>query len=152
MARSNLEPLQLVRYGPGEHYHFHTDWFPPGSAHGGAAQGGNRVSSFFAYVRVANGTRGGGTGFPRLEAPADERWCDEGIVDCDQPWDGGLTFRPAEGNAVFWLNLLHGRRDAGGGRIGDERVLHAGLPVTSGEKIGMNIWTREGPVAERRGL
>jgi len=28
------------------------------------------------------------------------------------------------------------------------RTLHAGLPVTSGNKVGMNIWTRQGVVPE----
>jgi prolyl 4-hydroxylase len=144
--RSHLEPLQLVKYAPTEHYHFHTDWFTsPGS------EGNNRVTSFFAYVHVANGTTGGGTNFPRLgEVPAEGRWCDEGILDCDAEWEKGATFRPVEGNAVFWVNLLP--PDGKGGRVGDERTLHAGLPVTGGGKIGLNIWTREGPVAERTGL
>lgn len=28
------------------------------------------------------------------------------------------------------------------------RTLHAGLPVTSGNKVGMNIWSRQGVVSE----
>jgi len=139
--RSHLEPLQLVKYGPSERYHFHTDWFTdPG--HAAAAAGGNRVSSFFAYVHVANDTTGGGTNFPHLDAPSDDRWCDAGIVDCDEMWDSGVTFRPVEGNAVYWENLLPDGR-------GDERTLHAGLPVTGGGKIGMNIWTRQMPLDEK---
>ncbi|KAK3348890.1 2OG-Fe(II) oxygenase superfamily protein [Lasiosphaeria hispida] len=137
--RSHLEPLQLVKYGPTERYHFHTDWFTSAAE---TAAGGNRVSSFFAYVHVANDTTGGGTNFPRLDAVTDERWCEQGIVECDEPWENGVTFRPVEGNAVFWENLVSGT-----GR-GDERTLHAGLPVTGGGKIGMNIWTREGPLPE----
>ncbi|KAJ9149890.1 2OG-Fe(II) oxygenase superfamily protein [Pleurostoma richardsiae] len=137
--RSYLEPLQLVRYAPGERYHFHTDWFTD-PAHAVAALGGNRVSSFFAYVAVAPGTTGGGTGFPLVEAPRDERWCS--VVDCDVPWEEGVTFRPVEGNAVYWENLLPDGR-------GDQRTLHAGLPVTSGGKIGMNIWTRQAPLSEQ---
>ncbi|KXX79840.1 putative prolyl 4-hydroxylase 4 [Madurella mycetomatis] len=148
--RSHLEPLQLVKYGPTEHYHFHTDWFTS-PAHSSPSQGGNRVSSFFAYIYVANDTTGGGTNFPRLEVPTDEKWCEKGIIDCDEPWERGVTFRPVEGNAVYWVNLLPGH-DRGGRRMGDERTLHAGLPVTGGGKIGMNIWTREGPVGERGDL
>ncbi|KAK3988804.1 hypothetical protein QBC44DRAFT_328599 [Cladorrhinum sp. PSN332] len=133
---SHLEPLQLVKYGPSERYHFHTDWF---TSDRDTSEGGNRVSSFFAYVQVANGTTGGGTNFPRLEAPSHDRWCDEGIVDCDEAWDKGVTFKPVEGNAIYWENLgVDGR--------GDERTLHAGLPVLSGGKVGMNIWTRERPL------
>ena len=152
VPRTHLEPLQLVRYGRGQRYHFHTDWFTD-PKHATAALGGNRVSSFFAYVHVSNGTgsaegkddgekvRGGGTNFPLVDAPRDERWC--GFVDCDEPWENGVTFRPVEGNAVYWENMLPG----GLGR-GDPRTLHAGLPLVSGEKIGMNIWTRQAPLGE----
>ena len=140
--RSHLEPLQLVKYAPTEHYHFHTDWFTS-AAHASPEVGGNRVTSFFVYVHVEEGTVGGGTNFPRVDAPpgGEGWWCSEGIVDCDEEWERGVTFRPVEGNAVFWANLDEDGR-------GDERVLHAGLPVVSGGKVGMNIWTREGPVGE----
>jgi len=163
-AAAQLEPLQLVRYGRGERYHFHTDWFPD-PARATAALGGNRLSSFFAYVRASNGTtagsgpdgdddsggggagsdervRGGGTNFPLVDAPRDPRWCDA-WVDCDEPWDRGVTFRPVEGNAVYWENMLP---DAPG--RGDPRTLHAGLPLVSGEKIGLNIWTRQAPLGD----
>jgi prolyl 4-hydroxylase len=140
VPRSHLEPLQLVKYGVGTHFHFHTDWYTdPSIADVSAA--GNRASSFFAYVRVDNGTTGGGTNFPVVDAPGDERWCERGFVDCDEEWERGVTFRPVEGNAVFWHNLLPDGR-------GDARTLHAGLPVTSGGKIGMNIWTRQAPLSE----
>lgn len=91
--------------------------------------GGNRLSSFFVYVAAGNLT-GGGTNFPILNAPYDERWCE--FVDCDEPWDNGVTFRPVPGNAVFWQNL---NEDGSG----DPATIHAGLPVTSGSKLGMNI-------------
>lgn len=137
---AHLEPVQLVKYGAGEHYHFHTDWYTDAAAHARtSATGGNRASSFFAYVAASGDLTGGGTNFPLLEAPRDARWCR--FVDCDEPWDRGVTFRPVAGNAVYWANL---RPDG----TGDERTLHAGLPVTSGWKIGMNIWTRQGPLGE----
>lgn len=62
-------------------------------------------------------------------------------MDCDEPWENGVTFRPVEGNAVFWRNLDEEGR-------GLETMVHAGLPVVSGRKVGMNIWTREGPMSE----
>ncbi len=112
------------------------------------------MSSFFAYVAVAGGNEtvnaeemggdgrkitGGGTNFPMLDAPRDGAWCE--YVDCDEPWENGVTFRPVEGNAVYWENLLPDGR-------GDPRTLHAGLPVTSGWKVGMNIWTRQAQLGE----
>jgi prolyl 4-hydroxylase len=101
--------------------------------------GGNRLTSFFAYVATSNLT-GGGTNFPTLDAPNDEWWCQ--FVDCDEPWDNVVTFRPVPGNAVFWQNLLEDGS-------GDPATIHAGLPVTSGSKLGMNIWTRQGPLDEK---
>ena len=131
----HLEPIQLVKYAVTERYHFHTDWFtdPTQTI---ASLGGNRLSSFFAYVKADNVT-GGGTNFPMLHAPRDDRWCD--FIDCDDEYDHGVTFRPIEGNAIYWENLLVTGD-------GDQRTLHAGLPLVSGEKIGMNIWTRQAPL------
>jgi len=153
---SHLEPLQLVRYDkPGQEYHLHNDWFNPSTdpTVSSAKLGGNRVSSFFAYVYIrGNDTTGSGTQFPLVDAPKlsvnGEGWCD--IVDCDRPWEEGITFRPVEGNAIYWENLnADGVVMAnGGGSAGDPRVVHAGLPLTSGDKIGMNIWTREAPLGE----
>ncbi|KAK6069413.1 2og-fe oxygenase family protein [Seiridium cupressi] len=137
VPRNHLEPVQLVKYAQGEHYHFHTDWFT-NPIHATSALGGNRLSSFFAYVAAENIT-GGGTNFPMLDAPYNQKWCD--FIDCDEPYENGVTFRPVAGNAVFWQNLLEDG-------TGDQRNLHAGLPVTSGWKIGMNIWTRQGPLSE----
>ncbi|KAK2591476.1 hypothetical protein QQS21_010822 [Conoideocrella luteorostrata] len=131
---THLEPIQLVKYAATERYHFHTDWFTD-DAYTTVAMGGNRATSIFGYVKAENVT-GGGTNFPMLETPTDERWCE--FIDCDEEYERGVTFRPVEGNAVYWENMIGGR--------GDPRVLHAGLPVANGEKVGMNIWTREGPL------
>lgn len=129
-----------MKYAPTERYHFHTDWFTD-NQYALASLGGNRASSIFGYVKAENVT-GGGTNFPFLQ-PKDGEWCQ--FIDCDAEYEAGVTFRPVEGNAVFWENMI----DAGmGGRKGDERVLHAGLPVVSGEKVGMNIWVREGRVPD----
>lgn len=136
VPKSHVEPLQLVKYGEGQRYHFHTDWFTD-PAHTKASMGGNRQSSFFGYVSAVNVT-GGGTNFPLLDAPQDDRWCS--FIDCDEPWENGVTFRPIEGNFVYWENLLYDGS-------GDPRNLHAGLPVTTGQKVGMNIWTRQAPLS-----
>ncbi|KAM0330844.1 hypothetical protein ACHAQA_003799 [Verticillium albo-atrum] len=137
-AVARLEPLQLVRYAPGGHYHFHTDWFTS-PAQATASQGGNRATSFFAYVSVGEGTLGGGTSFPLLDAPREGPWCK--WVDCDAEREKGAVFRPVEGSAVFWENL-------GANGAGDVRTLHAGEPVIAGSKIGMNIWTRQAALGD----
>ncbi|KAM0276990.1 hypothetical protein ACHAQH_006173 [Verticillium albo-atrum] len=138
---THQEPIQLVRYAVGEQYHFHHDWFPEEntreSGHASVERGGNRVSSFFAYVSVSEDIAGGGTKFPKLPAPEGDGWCK--VIECDQAREEGVTFRPIEGNAVFWTNLVKGDD---GEMTGDDRVLHAGLPIEKGSKLGMNLWTK----------
>ncbi|KKA26687.1 hypothetical protein TD95_001634 [Thielaviopsis punctulata] len=148
LSPAHLEPLQLVRYATGQHYHYHTDWFSAAS-HSGLSAGGNRASSFFGYVKVTPDVTGGGTNFPVVTPPRGDKWCR--FIDCDEEWTSGTTFRPIEGNAVYWENLVEG---PDGVQVGDHRTLHAGLPVTSGEKVGMNIWTRQAPLGDsvRQGL
>ncbi|KAK4210792.1 oxidoreductase [Rhypophila decipiens] len=138
---SQLEPLQLVKYAQTERYDFHTDWLSDPN-YVTSFNGGNRQSSFFVYVHVSNDTTGGGTNFPLLAAPHDNKWCDLGILECDELYTNGVTFRPLEGNAIFWENLLPESGE------GDPRTEHAGLPLTSGDKMGMNIWTRQMPLSE----
>jgi prolyl 4-hydroxylase len=137
--RESLEPLQLVQYAQEQEYHAHTDWFTS-PAQTTAEYGGNRLSSFFVYVHASDDIVGGGTQFPLLDAPMDERWCE--FVNCDAEMEDGVVFRPVQRNAVFWRNL---KRDAGTKEyVGDRRTVHAGLPVQRGSKLGMNVWTREG--------
>lgn len=140
---SQLEPLQLVKYSSvgGERYDFHTDWLSD-PRYITSFNGGNRLSSFFVYVSVSANTTGGGTNFPLLTPPDNERWCDSGFLECDELYTNCVTFRPVEGNAIFWENLLPHSGE------GDPRTEHAGLPLTSGEKMGMNIWTRQMPLGE----
>lgn len=75
---------------------------------------------------------GGGTNFPRMTMPADQKWCE--FLDCEDKENEGITFKPIAGNAVYWENFRHD------GSPYDE-VWHAGLPVLSGTKIGLNIWS-----------
>lgn len=138
VPRESLEPLQLVQYGASQEFHSHTDWFTSPSQTT-PEYGGNRVSSFFVYVHASEDIVGGGTRFPLLDAPVSEKWC--AWVNCDAETEDGVVFRPVQGNAVFWRNS---RGDGKKGFVGDGRVVHAGLPVQRGRKVGMNIWTREG--------
>ena len=84
-------------------------------------------------VYLAADCEGGGTHFPKIPRPKDTRWCE--FVDCNSgAEEEGVTFRPRKGTAVFWSNF-----DAAG--RGYKETIHAGLPVTSGTKIGLNIWS-----------
>ncbi|KAK2604484.1 hypothetical protein N8I77_007411 [Diaporthe amygdali] len=146
-----VERLRTQRYRPNGHYSHHFDW---SSSWGGWG----RVSSFMVWVGASTdgdtGLVGGGTEFPLIKRPKlDERWCR--FVDCDNVVTGdgshaegaaataseqdasqGVVFKPVAGNAVYWENF----RPDGTGR-GWEETWHAGLPVTRGTKVGLNIWS-----------
>lgn len=136
-----VERLRTQRYdAPTGHYSHHYDWsFNKG--------GWGRVSSFMAWVDHGDGSiQGGGTEFPLLdghwegdewcrfvECPGDARDRDAG-ADAAAGSRGGTTFKVAPGNAVYWENFAPDGR-------GYEETWHAGLPVTRGTKVGLNIWT-----------
>ncbi|KAB5578835.1 hypothetical protein GE09DRAFT_562190 [Coniochaeta sp. 2T2.1] len=145
-----MGPPQLVRYGPGQRFNLHHDWYdPPRWATDGTQRRWNRVASFFA-VLDGNCT-GGETHFPYVEGIAKQSprrepawvggWVNaRGEEDVRPLWreheDGGLAFRPVSGNAIFWLNLHPNG-------TGDARTMHAGLRLGEGTKTAMNIWPRQ---------
>lgn len=98
------------------------------------------MSTFMVYLQAD--CTGGGTHFPRLRRPRASKWCR--FIECDEDQDGsaeiqaqvrdGVTFKPITGNAIFWENL---RPDG----TGYPETWHAALPVLSGEKVGLNIWS-----------
>ncbi|KAJ5526488.1 Prolyl 4-hydroxylase alpha subunit [Penicillium frequentans] len=120
-----LEPLSLQRYYKGGFFSYHHDYFhsPPKRL--------NRYSTFNVFLQ-ANCT-GGGTHFPHIPRPTNITWCQ--YIDCEAS-EPGVIFKPIAGSAVFWINM----RNNGSGF---EETLHAGMPVISGTKIGMNIWSWE---------
>ncbi|CZT03414.1 related to oxidoreductase, 2OG-Fe(II) oxygenase family family [Rhynchosporium agropyri] len=129
----HIERLRSQRYGVGGHYTHHYDW-------SGASRDADRVSTFMVYVDAE--CEGGGTEFPRMIMPnvADGKWCE--FLECEEDNKDanekkrrlGVTFKPKKGNAVFWENLRPDGR-------GYEETWHAGLPVKSGWKVGLNIWS-----------
>ncbi|KAF2854594.1 hypothetical protein T440DRAFT_464740 [Plenodomus tracheiphilus IPT5] len=146
-----IEKLWSQRYGVGGHYTYHYDW-------SSATRSSGRVSSFMVYLE-ANCT-GGGTHFPRLGKPVGKEWCS--FIECDglqseeetmekgtMESEGyarvkdGIVFKAITGNAIYWENM----RADGTGYL---ESWHAGLPVRSGVKIGLNIWSfyQDGHVPE----
>lgn len=122
-----IEKLWAQRYGPGGHYVHHYDWSTRGR------DGAGRLSSFMAYLGAD--CTGGGTNFPRLKMPAEPGWCE--FVECGGGL-AGVTFKPVKGNAVYWENFAPDG-------AGYEETWHAGLPVESGTKVGLNIWSWHQP-------
>lgn len=115
---------QLVRYTAGQKFNLHYDWYDTPQVLTKTSQRFNRPASFFAFLE-ANCT-GGETFFPHISVPGEGRW---------RAHEGGTAFKPVEGNALFWVNLMPSGH-------GDKRVIHAGLPVEEGRKTAMNIWPR----------
>lgn len=113
---SHGQPLDIIRYQPGQQYRPHYDWFDPRTV-GGLAQieeAGQRVATVVMYLN--EGMTGGSTVFPRM----------------------GLDFRPKQGAALFFSNL----DDRG---EPDRLTLHAGAPVMTGEKVIATRWFRDRP-------
>lgn len=131
---------QLVRYYESQRYDLHTDFWPTHQLmKDGSGRQYNRPASFFVFLR-ANCT-GGGTWFPEvdvLERDVARGGELEGLFGgkVERGKERGVVFKPVVGNALFWVNI-----DARG--KGDKRMVHAGLPVGEGEKIGMNLWPRK---------
>ena len=80
---------------------------------------------------------GRGTNFPFLSHPSYTRWCD--VIPCEEEGKGrdgyqGVILKPIVGSAVYWENF----HPNGTGHKG---VYHAGLPVKSGVKVGLNMWS-----------
>ncbi|KAK3896861.1 prolyl 4-hydroxylase subunit alpha-3 [Staphylotrichum tortipilum] len=146
-----IERLRVQRYRAGGHYAHHFDW---SSGRGGWG----RVGSFMVWVEDqeegGDGERleGGGTEFPRLRGAREGRWCE--FVECPGQGEGegeggdggegggdgegkkGVVFKVMPGNAVYWENFM-----ADGTGRGYDETWHAGLPVTKGVKVGLNIWS-----------
>ena len=103
------EPLQVLRYAPGEQYHEHSDALP------GVAPSQQRILTFLVYLN--EDYEGGETSFP----------------------SAGLKFRGRTGDGLLFRNASpDGQPDA--------RAIHAGLPVTRGQKLLASRWIRATPL------
>jgi len=135
---------QLVRYAPKQRYDLHTDFWPQHQiTKDGTGRLFNRVASFFVFLR--DNCTEGETYFPSVDVF--DRDAERG-GNLEKLFEGkamrgekdgeakGIKFKPITGNAIFWVNLDKDGR-------GDRRLVHAGLPVGEGEKIGMNLWPRK---------
>ncbi|OTB04626.1 hypothetical protein M426DRAFT_320740 [Hypoxylon sp. CI-4A] len=137
-SRDDIGPPQLVRYTAGQRFNQHHDWYerPQPTRRGmlGRGKSWNRVASFFAILQ--DQCTGGETWFPFVNSTAFPKTEEEGSQLWRTHEDGGVAFKPVAGNALFWVNLF-----ANG--TGDDRTIHAGLPVDEGLKTAMNIWPRK---------
>ena len=82
---SNIEPLQMVKYSPGQFYKDHYDYFPTKSICG---KSGQRYLTIFVYLN--DDFEGGSTNFPKLK----------------------LDIKPKQGTALmFWNTDMTGKVD-----------------------------------------
>ncbi|XP_077460106.1 transmembrane prolyl 4-hydroxylase [Stigmatopora argus] len=156
------EPLQVVRYEEGGHYHAHHDSGPfyPETACTHTRLAANASTPFETscrYITVLfylNSVEGGGeTAFP----VADNRTFEEvsliqndvDLMDTRRNCDkSNLRVKPTKGKAVLWYNYLSDGR----GWVGeqDEYALHGGCVVTHGTKWVANKWINIDPDYKRQ--
>jgi prolyl 4-hydroxylase len=116
IPESHGEPLQILHYRGGDQYKAHHDYFDPTDP-GSAAHTAVGGQRVATLVIYLNDVLGGGdTVFPRI----------------------GLAVKPRGGCAVYFEYCN------AGGEL-DERCLHAGAPVITGEKWIATKWLRQRP-------
>eukprot|EP01112_Ceratiomyxa_fruticulosa_P007824 TRINITY_DN2035_c0_g1_i1.p1 TRINITY_DN2035_c0_g1~~TRINITY_DN2035_c0_g1_i1.p1 ORF type:complete len:206 (-),score=47.04 TRINITY_DN2035_c0_g1_i1:66-683(-) len=110
----DLEPLQLVKYEGSnkEKFDAHYDYFDVETFKEEIKGRGQRYYTILVYLLEPE--EGGETTFVNL----------------------GLSFKPVQGDALMWNNLLPDNK-------GNPKTLHQGAPVIKGRKIAMNIWSRK---------
>jgi prolyl 4-hydroxylase len=119
LPASHGEGLQILNYQVGGEYLPHFDYFPPKDS--GSTEhlshGGQRVATLLLYLNDVEA--GGETSFPSA---------------------GNLRVTPRKGSAVYFAYFnSHGQLDPA--------TLHAGTPVTQGEKWLATKWIRQRPWA-----
>jgi prolyl 4-hydroxylase len=108
------EPLQGQRYGIGQEFKAHTDYFEPDGAdfQQFCATSGQRSWTFMIYLNDVSA--GGGTRFPEINR----------------------TFQPKLGTLLAWNNRLSDGRC-------NPATLHQGIAVRKGAKYVVTRWYRE---------
>ncbi|HTR00654.1 MAG TPA: 2OG-Fe(II) oxygenase [Candidatus Acidoferrum sp.] len=111
----NAESFQVVHYDPAQQYGAHFDGWDAGTERGDRcmARGGQRLITALLYLNDV--AAGGATRFTKLD----------------------LDVQPVKGSLLLFHNCHPGtaRRH--------ELSMHAGLPVTLGEKWAANLWFRQ---------
>ncbi len=115
-ASRNCERIQVVHYEPGGKYTPHLDTFKPDPSNPHFKRSGQRLKTGLLYLQEPG--KGGSTSFPKVKAKV----------------------KPVVGRLVLFDLVIPGTTEP------DERAVHAGNPVWSGEKWACNFWFCERPV------
>ena len=115
MPIRNAEMFQVVHYESGTEYKPHFDSFDQSTELGKKywEPGGQRMITALIYLNDVED--GGATYFPELN----------------------ISINPKKGNVLVFHNTISETTNI------NPRSLHAGIPVTSGEKWAANLWFRE---------
>jgi len=119
IPESNFEYFQCVSYGPGQEYQAHYDTFDEKFEQGKEELEKIGQRKYTMLAYLNDDFVGGETYFPLLD----------------------LLIQPQKGGVLVFENL-----DDDGKIL--KTSLHAGLPVTTGKKIAMNMWIRTKPVRD----
>jgi len=134
LPSTHVEPLQLVRYGPGDYYARHHDW--GGRDDPSLWIAGQRVATGLAYLDLAPECKEGGTAFLKLD----------------------LKINPVPRALVLWPNVLESgepsdltehQAEPPQLKEGPERpVPDEGATASGGPylKVALNIWIRDRPI------
>uniref|UniRef100_A0A8C8SXH2 Transmembrane prolyl 4-hydroxylase n=1 Tax=Pelusios castaneus TaxID=367368 RepID=A0A8C8SXH2_9SAUR len=154
------EPLQVVRYEQGGHYHAHMDSGPvfPETACSHTKLIANESAPFETSCRaiLLEGYDGGGRGSYLQDSVSSRVSFSQSLIQNDVDLrdtrknceKGNLRVQPQQGTAVFWYNYL----SDGEGWVGDldEYSLHGGCLVTRGTKWIANNWINVDPNKRRQ--
>lgn len=115
LPKKNIEPIQLVRYEPGQYFKPHYDYLDSRNElyKKNIEKNGQRKYTFFVYLTDVPEGVGGETYFPKINK----------------------YLKGNKGDAIFWDNILPNGQE-------DKRTLHSGTELLQGKKYGLNIWVR----------
>jgi prolyl 4-hydroxylase len=140
------EGMQILRYGDGQKYDAHFDYFQDEE---NVKKGGQRIATALLYLSDVE--EGGETVFPTGEFIDGDPAIGRGGTGASSPEEepasacarGKLHAKPRRGDALlFFSTTLAGRED--------DRSLHGGCPVIRGEKWTATKWMRAGPYGAER--
>ncbi|KAK5805153.1 hypothetical protein PVK06_032805 [Gossypium arboreum] len=126
LPKENGEDIQVLRYEHGQKYDPHYDYFVDKV---NIARGGHRTATVLMYL--TNVTKGGETVFPEAEESSLHTTpAKDDLSDCAKK---GIAVKPRRGDALLFFSLHPNA-------IPDPSSLHAGCPVTEGEKWSATKW------------
>lgn len=114
LPHENQEVIHVVKYSVGGEYKTHHDFFHPNTDYYDAATKVGGQRAYSCLFYLNDGFEGGKTDFPQLNK----------------------TIEPKQGKLIIWRNTEPD------GTL-NHNTLHAGLPVTEGEKWICIVWVRE---------